>query len=61
VKKTQVCGWHKHFHASVNDVLRWWRLQMGDAQGLVRYEFIPEECTVGKEIYIKISTTFEIQ
>jgi hypothetical protein len=50
----QVYGWHKHFCASVTDDLRWWQLQDGDAQGLVHYKFTPEECTVSKEIYIKI-------
>jgi hypothetical protein len=39
---------------SVNDNSRCSKLQAGNAQGLVHYEFIPKGRTVKKEMYVKI-------
>jgi hypothetical protein len=52
MKKTLVYRWHKCGHVSVDDRCCW-RLKMADAQGLIRYEFIPEGHTVNKEMYIE--------
>jgi hypothetical protein len=52
MKKTLVYRWHKCGHVSVDDRCCW-RLKMANAQGLIRYEFIPEGRTVNKEMYIE--------
>jgi hypothetical protein len=48
MKKTQVYRWHKC------DDLCCRRPQIGDAQSLSHYEFIPEGLSVNEEIYVKI-------
>jgi hypothetical protein len=53
MKLMQFYRWHKHGFASVNNP-RCGQLQAGDTQGLVHCKFIAEECTVNKEIYIKM-------
>jgi hypothetical protein len=54
MEKTQIYEWHKRFcvdHVSFNNDPC---CGFFDAQGLVRYQFIPEGCTVNKEMYIEI-------
>jgi hypothetical protein len=54
MKKMQIYEWHKRFcvdHASFNNDPC---CGFFDAQGLVRYQFIPEGRTVNKEMYIEI-------